>query len=196
VSYTLPVMSSYTPNVGDDVVINWNIPAIQGELAAVDEPDEPPSGGGGGAKPFTVTVRAANSGRYQPGAGWWGRGPWASSSNVGIWTYGNRVRDAVGGGTVTAIDIYLPLISEVGFASIGVHPHTGIPGGAPSISSLSALARGNRNGWRALPPSFGAYLSSGGRGIGVVAPGGSGFTQWRGVDQDALSGAVRLAGIR
>lgn len=196
VSYTLPVMSSYSPTVGDDVVINWNIPAIQGKLAAVDAPANPDENGGGRAEPFSVTVRAADSGRFQAGSGWWGKGPWASSSNVGIWTYGNRVRDAVAGATITTVDVYLPLISEVGFAAIGVHPHGSLPGGGPSISSLVDLPLGQRSGWRRVPVEFGWYVADGNRGVGVVAPGGGGYTRWRGVDEDGLSGALRISGTR
>lgn len=193
VSYTLPVMADYTPVVGDLVAINWSMGVIMGKLAAVDAPTPPSEGGGGSVKPYTVTVRAANSGRYQSGSGWWGRGPWASANNDGIWTYGSRVKDAVGAGSVTRIDIYLPLVQEVGVASIGVHPHSSIPGGGPSITSKVNLPQGSRSGWRTLPVGFGVYVAAGGRGIGVAD---GGYNIWRGVDEDSLSGALRISGMR
>lgn len=198
VQYLMPVIAGYTAAVNDEVIINWNIPGgqITGKLAAVDEPDSPGENGGTSREPFTVTVRATNSGRFQSGSGWWGRGPWASSSNQGIWTYGSRVRDAVGSGTATSASIYLPLISEVGNAAIGVHPHAGIPGGAPSILFGVNLPAGRRGGWWPLDPSFAPYLAAGGRGVGVYAPGGGGYTRWRGVDEDGLSGALRISGTR
>lgn len=194
-AYLLYFRAGYTPALNDDVEINWATGIIQGPVTGVNTPEAPGEAGGGSA-PFTVTVRAANSGRYQSGSGWWGRAPWASSSNDGIWVYGNRVRDAVGTGVVSRVDIYLPLIGEVGLASIGLHAHPSIPGGAPSIGSLSAMALGQRSGWRTLPGSFGAYLAAGGRGVGVLAPGGGGYTRWRGVDEDSLSGALRITGTR
>lgn len=193
-SFTLPVMADYTPTVGDLVAINWSMGVIMGKVAAVNTP-EPPPVSGKNPVPFDVTVRAQNSGRYQPGSGWWGPGPWASSSNSGIWTYGNAVRDAVGNAVVGQAFIYLPLISEVGNAAIGVHDYGGIPGGAPVLNSVTGL--GSRNGWVSLPPVFGQYLADApGRGLGVLAPGGNGYTRWRGVDEDGLSGAVRIIGTR
>lgn len=192
VEWTLPVMDSYTPVVGDQVAINWSMGVIMGKLAAVDSPEAPPESGGG-EKPFTVTVRAAQSGRFQNS--WWGNDPWASSNNDGIWTYGNRVRDAVGGGTVTSIQIYLPLVQKLGNCAIGVHPHSSIPGGAPAIGTLTTLSQSQRSGWVTLPTSFGTYVAAGGRGVGVTAPGG-GYNIWRGVAADSLSGALRISGTR
>lgn len=196
-AYTLPYRAGYTPTVNDDVEINWATGVIQGKVTAVVNP-ESPGESTGGSTPFDVTVRASNSGRYQSGSGWWGNDPWASSSNQGIWVYGNRIRDAVGGGTVTACYVFLPLISQVGLASIGVHAHPSIPGGAPTIApgSLAPLPLGGRNGWIAVGASAGTYLAVGGRGLGVLAPGGGGYTRWRGTSADGMSGAVRLVGTR
>ncbi len=192
VEYMLYYREGYTPTVADQVEINWATGVIQGKVTGVDAPDAPPESGAG-STPFDVTVRAANSGRYQAGSGWWGSDPWASSSNDGIWVYDNRVRDAVGGGTVTGIQIYLPLIQQVGVAAVGVHPHPSIPGGAPAIEAKTDLPQGRRSGWQTLPTSFGVYVAEGGRGI-AVADGG--YNKWRGTAADALSGALRLTGTR
>lgn len=194
-AWLLYYRAGYTPVLNDDVEINWTTAVIQGKITGVSTPD-PPGENGGSTAPFSLIVRAANSSRYQSGSGWWGNDPWASSSNNGIWVYGNRLRDAVGSGTVSSVDIYLPLIGEVGLASIGVHAHPSIPGGAPTIGSLSAMSLGRRNGWIRLPGSFGTYLAAGGRGIGVTAPGGGGYTRWRGTSSDSLSGALRINGTR
>lgn len=195
VAYLLYYRAGYTPTLGDDVEVNWATGIIQGKVTGISNP-KPPDESGGSAVPFDVTVRAADSGRYQSGSGWWGRGPWASSSNSGAWVYANRVKDAVGSGTVTRAEIYLPLISEVGLASIGVHDYWLLPPGAPSIGTATPLPLGGRSGWVTLPGSFGPYLAAGDRGIGVFAPGGGGYTRWRGVDEDGLSGALRLTGTR
>lgn len=194
VEHSLYYRAGYTPAVNDQVEINWTTGIIQGKVTGTEEP-EPPGETGGGSTPFTLTVRAAGSGRYQSGSGWWGNDPWASSSNVGIWTYGDRLLGAVGGLTITAISVYLPLIGEVGLASIGVHPHASLPGGGPTITSLIPMNLGQRNGWVTLPVNFGTYLSAGGRGVGVVAPGGDGYTRWRGVASDGLSGAIQISGL-
>lgn len=197
-AYLLYYRSGYTPTLGDDVEINWATGIIQGPVTGVDNPETPGESGGGSKTPFSVTVRASGSGRYQPGSGWWGADPWASSSNTGIWTYGTRVLDAVAGGTVATCQIYLPLISELGLASIGVHGYQAIPSGAPVIpgGSLMPLPLGGRSGWVSLTQSVGAYLASGAGGVGVLAPGGSGYTRWRGITTDGLSGALLITGTR
>jgi len=199
VEYSLYYRDGYTPAVDDQVEINWTTGIIQGKITGSETPDTPGESGGGGGVPFDVTIRANNSSRYQSGSGFWGNDPWASSSNQGIWTFGNAILDAVGSGaTVTEVYVFLPLISQVGLASVGVHDHPSLPGGAPYIlpSSLIALPLGGRNGWIALTPSVGQYLAAGGRGVGVLAPGGGGYTRWRGTASDAMSGAVRIIGTR
>lgn len=198
VEYSLYYRDGYTPTVDDQVEINWATGIIQGKITGSETPDTPGESGGGSGTPFDVTVYAAGSGRYQPGSGWWSNDPRASTSNQGAWVYGSRISDAVGAGTVTEAYVFLPLRSQVGLASIGVHDHPYIPGGAPYIypSSLAALPLGGRNGWITLTASVGQYLAAGGRGLGVLAPTGNGDTVWRGTASDALSGAVRLVGVR
>lgn len=194
VEYMLFYRDGYTPVVGDEVEINWATGVIQGKITGSEPPAPPDESGSGGVKSFTVTVRAGASGRYQSGSGWWGNDPWASANNDGIWCYGNRVRDAVGSGaTVTRIEIYLPLVQQVGSASVGVHPHPWIPGGPPTVTSKTGLPLGRRSGWQALPVSFGTYVAAGGRGV-AVADGG--YNIWRGVNADSLSGALRISGTR
>lgn len=193
-AYLLYYRSGYTPALNDDVEINWATGVIQGRVTGLSNPT-PPVENGGGSTSFDVVIRAGNSGRYQPGSGWWSNDPRASNSNSGIWTYENRIRDAVAGGTVATAEIYLPLTQERGNCSIGLHDHPGIPGGAPTITNLTPLALGNRAGWVRLPQVFGAYVAGGGSGIGVTAPGG-GDNIWRGTASDSYSGALRLTGTR
>lgn len=197
VEYSLFYRDGYVPAVDDQVEINWATGIIQGKITGSDTPDTPGESGGG-STPFDVTVLAAGSSRYQSGSGWWGNDPWASSSNQGIWVYGSRISDAVGAGTVTEAYVFLPLISQVGLAAIGAHDYASIPGGGPYIlpSSLIDLPLGGRNGWIALTPSVGQYIAAGSRGLGVLAPGGGGYTRWYGTSSDAMSGAVRLIGVR
>lgn len=194
VAYLLYYRSGYTPALNDDVEVNWATGIIQGKVTGLSSSTGPGESGSSGSS-FDFVIRAGNSGRYQPGSGWWSNDPRASNSNSGIWTYENRVSDAVAGGNVATADIYLPLTKELGNASVGVHAHSNIPGGAPSITSLVPLALGNRAGWVRLPSGFGQYLAAGGRGIGMTAPGG-GDNIWRGTALDPYSGALRLTGTR
>lgn len=201
-TYELYVMDAYTPTVGDSVAVDWDRYLILGKVSGIDTPAVPGESGGGVVAPFDVTVLASGSGRYQPpsggGGGWWSNDPRASSNNQGIWVYGSRILDAVGTGVVSEAYVFLPLRSQVGLASIGVHDHPAIPGGAPYIfpASLTALPFGGRNGWVPITAPIAQYLAAGGRGLGVLAPGGNGDTVWRGTASDAMSGAVRLVGTR
>ena len=193
-SYLLYYRAGYTPGVGHTVEINWATGIIQGQVTGVDTPTAPETAPPKSSSFSGLKVKARESGRYQ--GSWWGDSdPWASNSNDGIWTYGNRIKDAIAGATISKIEIYLPLLSKLGNASIGTHPHSSIPGGAPNISNLEALSSSERDGWVRLPLSFATYLAAGGRGLGVTAPGG-GLNKWRGVDRDSDSGALRFAGTR
>lgn len=197
VAYLLPYRAGYTPTVSDSVEVNWATGVIQGALSEAPVSPEEPSSPGGGSASFDVTVLAAGSGKYDfAWSNWWGGSEvWASNNNQGIWWYGNAFRTAVGAGaSISRLLIYLPLISQVGNCSIGVHAHPSRPGGAPTIGSAVPLSP--RGGWVELPDSFATYLQAGGRGVGVTAPGG-GLTKWRGAPSpDSRSGALRAIGTR
>jgi len=195
VAYLLPYEAWYTPVVSDVVSVDWQREVIVGALSVTPvapvAPDAPPVG----STPFDLVVKATNSGKWDTTySNWWGGSEvWASNNNEGIWVYGNDVKDAVGASaTVSRILMYLPLITQAGSCSVGTHAHSGIPGGAPSIGSLTPLSP--RGGWVELPLSFAAYLTAGGRGVGVTAPSG-GFNKWVGVS-DSFSGALRIIGTR
>jgi hypothetical protein len=196
VAYLLPYEDWYTPVVSDVVSVDWIKEVIVGKLSTSPEPEpEPPTPGGGGSW-FDVNILASASGKWDFNWSnyWGGSEVWASNNNHGVWTYGNGFRDGVGGSaSISRIWINLPLISQTGNCSIGVHDLAGLSG-APSIHSTVPLSP--RGGWVELPVSFGTYLLAGGRGIGVTAPGG-GLTKWVGAPSpDAWSGALRVQGTR
>lgn len=196
VDYLLPYESWYTPAVSDVVSIDWVREVIVGKLSSSPVAPEEPGNPGGGATPFDVNILAQASGKWDfPNSNYWGGSEvWASNNNNGVWVYGNAFRDGVGGSAaISRIWIHLPLISQAGNCSIGVHDLAGLSG-APSIHSTVPLSP--RGGWVELPVSYGTYLLAGGRGIGVTAPGG-GITKWRGAPSpDAWSGALRVQGTR
>lgn len=193
VSYTLPVMASYTAEVGDDVAINWNMGVITGKLAAVDTP-ESPNETPDAPKPFELVVRAQASARYQGSSRWGNSDPWASDNNRGLWVYDNAVRDALAGALIASADIYLPLVQEVGNCSIGVHEYGQLPGFFPTITEGTNLPLGSRGGWQRLPQGWAEFFALGQRGVGVYSSGG--YNIWRGVSSDPLSGALRIRGSR
>lgn len=198
--FFIPTLRSYTPAVGDNVVVMW------GELGGVcfgttdQAPPPPPQAPPPAIAPppavvsFDITVRATDSGRYQ--TSWWSNDPRASNNNRGIWVYGAGIRDALAGwDSIDSIEILLPLRQEVGQAQIGLAHHSSIPGGAPTITDTIDLPRGRRSGWQPLPAGWGGALASGDRGIGVTAVGG-GDTIWAGTRSDPASGQLRFRGTR
>lgn len=193
--FALEYRLGYSPAVGDVVEINWATGVIQGALSSTPVPEPEPEVPPVVPQPFDVQVRATDSGRYQ--SSWWGNDPWASSSNRGIWVYGDRIRDAVrGAASFNSLEVFLPLISELGLCQIGIAQHSSIPGGAPTITDLVDLPSGRRSGWQGIPHTWLDQLAQGGRGIGVLAPGGAGYTRWRGTQADPASGALRIRGTR
>lgn len=193
--YTLPVMAPYVPIPADIVVINWQSGHVLGEEASAPDTVAPPTVGAGGSSFSSLLVQATNSGKWDTTYSnyWGGSEVWASNNNDGLWVYGGRF-SALAGANVSRVEIFLPLIQQVGSASVGLHAYSTIPGGAPTIGSLVALS--SRNGWVQLPTEWGNYLRDNpGSGVGVVSPSG-GFNKWRGVGQDGLSGALRFDGTR
>lgn len=194
--YRLPYFDSIVdPKAGDLVQIDWVSEQVTGRLAT--EQEDPPEEEKPKPKPkpgptrFSgLLVRATASGRFQTGKSW-GNDPWGSSNNRGLWVYGNRVRDALKGATINKVEIYLPLIQQVGSATWGLANYRALPGFPPTITSLQPMP--SRSGWVTIPSSWYSYIQQGyGLGVGEV----SGYNRWRGTASDSLSGALRFAGTR
>lgn len=196
VSYLLPYEEWYTPAVSDVVSIDWVREVIVGKLSTSPDPAPEPTNPGGVAAPFDVNILATASGKWSTSYSnyFGGSEVWAGNTTHGVWIYGSAFRDGVGAGaSISRIWINLPLISQTGNCSIGLHD-LGSLSGAPSIHSSIVL--NPRGGWVELPVSFASYLLAGNRGIGVTAPSG-GLTKWRGAPSpDAWSGALRVQGTR
>lgn len=191
--YLMYLAAGYTPAVGDVVSIRWDYEGglITGKVQGYETP-KPPEPVPPPPQSFTdLVVRAENSGRFQSGVGWWGNDPWASSNNNGLWTYGNRVKDALAGASNLVADIYLPLVRELSGGQLALHQHPTIPGGAPTFQD--AWNPPTHNGWVRLPDGWANFLAVGGRGVGVT---NGGYTIWRGTALDGSSGAFRFSGTR
>lgn len=188
--YPFYYRTGYTPTNGDQVEVNWATGVIQGKVNGSN------AGADTGTNPLPATtslptdpVLASNSGQYR--SRWQGNDPRASDSVSGAWVYSGRVAAALTGATVTSIEIYLPLRSQVGVCNIGTHGYADLPGGWVGIANSTPL--NPRGGWVHLPLSFASALAAGG-GISVTS--GNGDNQWAGTQADPLSGALRFQGSR
>lgn len=195
VSYSLPVMSTYAPVVGDEVEIDWGRAKgglILGKPTAVNAPVEPPTNEGGLQQSYdNLLVNAIDSGKYQ--SSWWGNSDvWATNSNHGAWFYGADIRSALTGKTVTSAEIYLPLISTTRDALIGVHTSATKPGGDISGSMFEPLQ--GYSGWVPFDVAKAEWLRDNTGGICVVLADSAGYNTWRGKGSDPLSGALRFSG--
>jgi hypothetical protein len=190
VEYILGMRDEYVPVIGDDVEINWTTGLIQGKvkgLAVVAPPTE-----NAPSAPVTFTdlvIMAADSGSYI--SRWWTSDVYNGNSNTGAWFYGSRVTDAIPGASITKIEIFLnPRQASGNAPQVGHHTSAAKPAGNVTVTGQIALA--SRSGWVTLPTDWAAGLQAGG-GIGVTP---SGYTIWRGLASDAMSGALRFSGTR
>jgi hypothetical protein len=167
--YLLGYVTGYTPVVGDTVGIDWTKPWIQGKFSAAPV----------AAPPLENPAPSPTTDVYN------------GNSNTGAWFYGSRVADALRGATVTKIEIFLnPRQASGNAPQVGTHASGSKPGGNLTVSGQIALEP--RSGWVQLPIAWAAVLQAGG-GIGVTK---SGYTIWRGLASDAMSGALRFSGTR
>jgi len=192
-TYQLNTMEPYAPTIGDQVAVDWDRYLILGKMTGVSQPETPPENETPDPKPFELVVRAQASGRFNSSGRWGNSDVWASNTTRGLWVYGDAIKSAVAGASVSSVDIYLPLSQQVGTAAIGFHEYGALPGFFPTILDAVNLPIGSRSGWVRIPNW--SALALGQRGVGVFAPSG-GYTIWRGVAADPLSGALRFRGTR
>lgn len=189
--YLMQLRDGYTAVVGDPVTVNWVTRLIEGKVTA---PSVPPSGSPGSSGPppgaFELVFQAQDSGSWN-GSRYYLNDVQASDSIMGAWWYGNAIFDTLNGANVTSVEIYLPLIQELGVATIGRHGY-GVNTGV-WVGQVDGVALAPRNGWVPLPLSY-ADLTTGVSGISVTS--GNGLNRWKGVQADGLSGAIRIRGTK
>lgn len=192
VIYVLAYRDGYVPTVGDPVEINWATAVIQGKLSVAPVAPVAPApvnSGGQGGTFENLLVMAAGSGSFN--GRWWTSDVYNGDNNTGAWFYESRVQDALRGTTPTKIEIFLnPRQASGSSPQVGLHTANSTPGGNVTVSSQIALEP--RSGWVQLPTEWAMALRDGG-GIGVTR---SGYTVWRGLSSDAMSGALRFSGTR
>jgi hypothetical protein len=188
--YLLGYVSGYVPVVGDTVGIDWTKPWIQGKFSAVPVAAPPLENPAPAPTKFeNLVVMSADSGSFIER--WWTSDVYNGNSNTGAWFYGPRVADALRGATVTKIEIFLnPRQASGNAPQVGTHTFGDKPGGNVAVSGQIGLEP--RSGWVQLPLGWAGVLQAGG-GIGVTR---SGYTIWRGLASDAMSGALRFSGAR
>jgi hypothetical protein len=192
-SQQLFYVTTYTPTIGDTVVISGGIVVGKASGTPAGNYAPPPAA----PKKYLVEFVARDSGTYYvPGSVYNNTDVWCTSTgnNIGAWFYGTSIADTIpNGAVINSVQLYVEeFYNEFPFsrALIGLHALTS-KSGAPSISSAVAIPGGA--GWITLPTSFGDALKTGTRkGVGTGSSGGSGFHKYRGRSADADSGKLRI----
>jgi hypothetical protein len=196
-AYTAGFVASYTPTVGDKVILSWNAsqPTVMGRVGAaaaagsgnagVSAPPAPPVSG-------TSTYNAIDSGTLWAPGGWgsWAgggshvyQGSWGSSGQlVGAWFYGGAASE-LAGRTITRIRFTLgrrrPVGSNNSPVTVHIKSHTSAnrPGGSVTFGGGTVdVTADPYQDFREydLPLSFASDLQGGG-GIGLYGDPYAGF---------------------
>ncbi|QPE05317.1 hypothetical protein IT882_04410 [Microbacterium schleiferi] len=187
VTAELPVVDGLTVEVDDPVIIDWSsggtVLAVVASPTATETPDAP----AGSGQTVTVQLFADQSGSY--GSSWWTDEVWASSSYVGGWFYGTKIKDSIpDGAVILAASIYLPAKSTFGDSpNFGIHNQAVRPAGSLTVSSTVALSP--RVGEVPLPTSWFDTLKASDGGVGVNH---GGRNVYRSVGADGNSGRLTV----
>ena len=187
-SIQLPYVETYTPGVGDVVLIDWaSGGVVVGEVTAAPAGSytPPPSPE---PEEQTVNFRAFDSGSWQ--SRWWTNDVWVSINNTGCFFYRDIADTIPNGAEILSVEIYLlEFYNEFpsSLARFGLHDLAS-KSGAPTISSAVSVPAGS--GWRSLPKSFGDQLKTGSaRGVGASI---NGYHKFRAVSSHPESGKLRI----
>lgn len=185
---TASVGVGMTLSAGQVVKLFWSDGAhVLAALTAAPTPVVPPPPPDAGSSTHIDVFTAVDAGTYQNGR-WWQDQPWASQSTIGAWFYGSKIRDTIQGGSVSRIQIYLPVVQrQFDPPNIGTHAYGGKVSN-PSVQNAAAVGVGG-TGWYDLPVSFGQYLVGNVGGIGLNH---GGYNKFASLAADAQSGALRI----
>jgi hypothetical protein len=192
VTYTLPVAGSYTPALGDEVTITWDLDGgiVTSSISAPANVVPPPVVQPAGPQQFhPAPFTASDTGSFQSGR-WTKDDVWASDSLTGFWFYGSVIADTIPDeASITAAAIYLsPTQSSGSRPNLQLHSSATRPGGQPAFVGAQHQPAGT-SGWQPIPLSFIDYLKSNAGGIGVNH---GGYHRFRSKGQDGLSGALDI----
>tara|TARA_R100000365_G_C2746946_1_gene76473 strand:- start:2473 stop:3342 length:870 start_codon:yes stop_codon:yes gene_type:complete len=187
VTAVLPVASGLSVSVDDTVVLDWStggaVIAVLASTVDAEEPDAP----GGGGDPITVVFNAVQSGSY--GSSWWTDEVWASSSYIGGWFYGTKIKDTIpDSAVILSASMWLPARSLFGDPpNFAVHTSAFRPGGGLTFGATTPLSP--REGQVAVPTGWIDTLKAADGGIGVNH---GGRNVYRGLSGDGRSGELTV----
>jgi hypothetical protein len=186
----VPYASTLTPTAGQVMKLSWQGGGYAHSVMSTS-PVAPvaPAGPGTGAISHTDTFTAVDAGSYQ--SSWWTGQVYASDSNLGAAMYGSKIADTIPStAAIQSVQLYISAQQITGYSpNFALHPHQSKPGGAPSLSSSTAIAIAP--GWVNLPASWGDALKAGGGFFGIGLNHG-GYSILRSLAQDGQSMALRI----
>jgi len=176
------------PAPGDAVLIDWLSGGVVATVltAAPTPPAPPPPHPAPPAAQQTMVFTATGSGTYDPQTGSWARTEvW--SEQQGAWFYGTKIADTIPDtATIRRVEIYTPLLTGGGTATIACHTSTIKP--TTAVAAVGASTTVTVGGWVRLPTGIGVFLQTNTGGIAISG----GTAHLRGVDTDGQSGALKI----
>lgn len=208
-SYTATFVASYTPTVGDPVILSWNaaVPSVVGKITTTAAPAPPPPVV---EPPASVTgstpYPAASSGTWVPSLGAWDawagggshvyQGSYGSSTTYGAWFYSGSMAQ-LAGKTITRIRFVLGSRRAVGNNNqpVTVHFYAHTSANKPAGDASRTVGPHDVTAQPAqglteydLPLSFAPVLLAGG-GIAIA---GNPYAGFLGVNAQPESGLLIL----
>lgn len=189
----VPYNGALTPTAGQVLKLSWQGGGYAGSVMSTSPtpatPPPAPPAAGGDTSTHTDTFTAIDAGSFRDR--WWTPQVYASDSNLGAWFYGSKISDTIpAGAVIQSVQIFISA-QQILYAppNFALHPHQTMPGGAPTLSSSTAI--GIVPGWVSLPQAWGDALKSGGGSAGIGLNHG-GYSILRSLTQDGQSGALRI----
>ncbi|GAA3330673.1 hypothetical protein HP467_07195 [Curtobacterium albidum] len=190
-----PVTAPYggdPPATGQVMALRWHGgPFAMGVASTTPPAPVPPEPPAASTTPHVDTFQAIDAGSFNR-YGWQQAQVWASDSYQGAWFYGTKIPDTIpASASIQKVEIYLSP-TQIRFAppNFALHAHPTKPGGAPTYGVEQAV--GAAEGWLTLPTQWGDYLKAGGGSFGVGVDHG-GYSIFRSLSQDGMSGALRIS---
>lgn len=186
--------SGQTLSAGQKVKLFWSDGAhIIGVIGTTRPVVTPPDGPSEVATAHVDTFTALDAGSGFTGSwtGWWQDQVWATDATVGAWFYGSKITDTLADATVQSVELFVSAAQLSGVPNFGLHTYGSKPSAQPIITDATPTPVKD-GAWVQLPLTFGAALTSGVGGIGVLH---GGLSKFKSLAQDPASGRLRFTSI-
>lgn len=190
---TAPFLGS-APAAGQVMGLQWHGgPLALGVVSTTPLKPTPPDPPQQAPTTHVDTFPAIDAGSFNR-YGWQQAQVWSSDSYQGAWFQGTKIANTIpASAQMQRVELYLsPQQIRYAPPNFALHSHPTKPGGAPSFGATQPIAAAA--GWIDLPLGWGDALKAGGGSFGVGVNHG-GYSIFRSLAQDGMSGALRVTSV-